>query len=193
MNCFLLTTFTDIPAGYIHESSIKWAYDNKIIEGYQNRFNPDESLTEAQFAVMLTRYGQIQIEKTNNTSHYADDYYKILETFNLPLEGYTDSSIKDTSLYRGKIAKIIASLFGLEYDIDDAIMFMYKNNFSNGISTKEKTIETYGKDLTFTRSAAAAFLHRMSTVTQVVDLEGNIITVTPRQIIGINNNSVFGN
>lgn len=187
LNCFMLTPFIDVPAGYMHENSIKWAYENKIIEGYENKFNPDEKLTEAQFAVMLTRYGQIQIDKTKNSSHHSNNYYKELEVFNLPLDGYKDLGVKDAPINRGKVAKIIASIFGFDYDLNDAIMFMYKNNFSNGTSVKEKTYETYGKDLNFTRGEASAFLHRMSTITQVVDLEGNVITVAKRQIIGIKN------
>lgn len=182
-----LTVFSDVPAGYIHENAIRWAYDNAISIGYGDKFGPEDSLTEAQFVTMLARYGKVPYNHIHEGTHYADIFYKALEVYNLPLEGDTDLLAKDEPINRGRIAQIIAAMYGFQYSVDESIMFMYKNNFSNGMSVTQKTIETYGKEYDLTRAAAAAFMQKMSQVTQVVDLKGRIISVKERNIIGIMN------
>ena len=181
-----LTHFSDVPAGYMHEEAIKWCYDNGIAMGGSNgKFGPDDNLAEAHFVIMLARYGQLPLDDSITGTHYADKYYSALEGLKLPFDGYMDASMKVKPISRGKIAQAVAAVYGLNYSIDDAIMFMYKNDFSKGTSTKERTVATYGMNLTLTRGAAAAFLQRMSSVSQVIDLQGNIIYVSPRQIIGL--------
>ena len=182
-----LTYFIDVPSGYMHEKAIKWAYDNNIAVGSNNMFGPEDNLTEAQFVVMLTKYGQIPYDETYAGSHFADKFYLAIKNKNLPLQGLQDVSIKDNPINRGRIAQIIAAVYGLNYSVDDAILFMYANNFSSGTSATRRTIETYGKDLPFIRAAAASFMQKMSSVTQVIDLYGNVIPVNTRQIIGVYN------
>lgn len=135
-------------------------------------------------------YGQIPYDETYTGAHYADKFYQALAPYHLPLNGYFDPSAKDKSLNRGQIARIIAAVYGLDYDLEEAIMFMYANNFSSGMSDMERTVETYGKDYPLSRAAAASFLHKMSSVTSVVDVEGNIIPVRSREIIGLMNASL---
>lgn len=179
------TPFSDVPLGYPHEDAIKWASDNAIITGSNNRFEPETNLTEAHFAVMLAKYGRLHYDEAYAGTHYADKFYRALEPYQLPLKGYSDPSFKNTPLSRGQIAQVIAAVYGLNYDLNDAILFMYANNFSAGTSSTQKTVETYGKDLPFTRAAAAAFLKKMSAVTQVVDLQGNIRHVSQQGLIGL--------
>jgi hypothetical protein len=179
------TPFSDVPMGYPHEDAIKWANDNGIIEGYNGMFDPEGNLTEAHFVTMLTKYGRIPYDETYTGTHYADKFYNVLAPYHLPLEGFFDASAKDKPLNRGQIAQIIASVYGLDYGLEDAIMFMYANNLSSGMSVKERTVETYGRDFPLTRAAAASFLHKMSSVTRVIDAEGNIIHVKNREIIGL--------
>lgn len=179
------TPFTDVPFGYLHEDAIKWAYDHGIVTGYGGRFGPEDNLSEAQIAIMLARYGNVPYHEDTAGSHYAEAFYQALAPYHLPFQGYTDPSAYDKRLNRGQIAQIIAAVYGLDYSLEEAIIFMYINNFSNGTSATKKAIETYGKDLPLTRAAAAAFFQRMSDVTEVVDIEGNIIPVESRQIIGL--------
>lgn len=181
-----LTPFNDVPAGHMHEKAIKWAYDNKIIIGDNSKFGPEDNLTEAQFVIMLCRYGNIPVDETFDGSHYSDKYYKALEYKNLQFDGYSDSKAKDMFIMRGKIAQIITQVYGLDYNLIGSVGFMYINNLSAGTSTVKRTFDTYGVDLNLTRSAAVAFLQRMSQVSSVVEvLTDNIIPVSPRQIIGL--------
>ena len=180
-----MTDFSDVPAGYAHEASIKWAYDNNIIVGNNNIFSPDVSITEAQFVIMLTKFGQLSIDMDFLGDHFSDKFYKSLESKCLPLKGLEDSSQKDIPINRGRIAQIIAAVYGLDYTVDESIMFMYLNNFSVGMSKTEMTINTYGKEMEFTRAAATAFMQKMSITTQIKDLEGNVIKVEPREIMGL--------
>jgi hypothetical protein len=53
------------------------------------------------------------------------------------------------------------------------------------MSSTQRTVETYGKDLPITRAAAVAFLQKMSAVTKVVDIQGNIHYVDQRGLIGL--------
>lgn len=179
------TPFSDVPLGYPHEDAIKWANDEKIVTGFNNKFEPETNLTEAHIAVMLTRYGNLDYDENYAGTHYADKFYQALEPYHLPLGGYTVPSCKNTQLNRGQVAQIIAAVYGLNYEIDDAIMFMYANNFSAGMSSTQRTVETYGKDLPITRAAAVAFLQKMSAVTKVVDIQGNIHYVDQRGLIGL--------
>ncbi|NLX63810.1 MAG: hypothetical protein GX022_03385 [Clostridiaceae bacterium] len=179
------TPFSDVPLGYPHEDAIKWASENGIIVGHNGMFRPDDSLTEAHFVTMLAKYGQVPYDETYMGTHYSDKFYNALAEYNLPLKGYTDPTAKDIPLNRGEIARIIAAVFGLDYDLEDSIVFMYANNFSAGMSTTERTVETYGKDYPFTRAAAASFLSKMSSVARVVDVNGNIIPLNNRKIIGL--------
>ena len=49
--------FKDVKTNHFAYSSIEWAYNEGLIKGYPDgTFQPDRTLTEAQFAAMLIRY-----------------------------------------------------------------------------------------------------------------------------------------
>lgn len=88
--------FKDIQKNIWYESAIKWAYANKIIEGYSKTvFAPEDEITKQDFIVILSRYlnyRNISLkanrEKTVFTdetmiSHYASDAIKEFYEANL--------------------------------------------------------------------------------------------------------------
>jgi len=51
--------FTDVPATDTwYRDAVVWAGENGIVLGYQGRFNPHESITREQFAIMMFRYAR---------------------------------------------------------------------------------------------------------------------------------------
>lgn len=72
------TGFTDVPGNIWYVSAIKWAKDEKIINGVTNTtFNPDDYVTRAQMVTMLWRYaGSPKVNTTNNfTDVSKNDFY----------------------------------------------------------------------------------------------------------------------
>ena len=49
-------TFSDIPEGEWYTDAVIWAAENKIVEGYDGRFDPTGDITREQFATILYRY-----------------------------------------------------------------------------------------------------------------------------------------
>jgi hypothetical protein len=50
--------FSDVAADRYYTDAVKWAAANKIIGGYDGKFNPDGSITRQDLAVILTRYAE---------------------------------------------------------------------------------------------------------------------------------------
>ena len=54
-------TFSDVAAGADYQSAVAWAQAQGIVNGVtDSSFAPDETITQAQFAAMLTRYAAVQ-------------------------------------------------------------------------------------------------------------------------------------
>ena len=49
-------TFSDVPEGEWYTDAVIWAAENKIVEGYDGRFDPTGDITREQFATILYRY-----------------------------------------------------------------------------------------------------------------------------------------
>jgi hypothetical protein len=50
--------FSDVAADRYYTDAVKWAAANKIVGGYDGKFNPDGSITRQDLAVILTRYAE---------------------------------------------------------------------------------------------------------------------------------------
>ena len=65
------TGFSDVPSDAWYANAIKWAVDNDIVKGTsENKFNPTEYITKAQFVTMLWRYAGKPI--SNNRLYLTD-------------------------------------------------------------------------------------------------------------------------
>lgn len=51
------SSFSDVASGKWYTDAVKWAVDNKIVDGYGNdKFGPEDIITREQLAVILYRY-----------------------------------------------------------------------------------------------------------------------------------------
>jgi uncharacterized repeat protein (TIGR02543 family) len=73
----LANPFTDVAAGQYYTDAIKWAVENKIVEGYGNgKFGPSDSITREQLAAILYRYmnyKKINLPVTEQYIIFADE------------------------------------------------------------------------------------------------------------------------
>ena len=68
--------FPDVKADEWYTDAVIWAYENKIVKGYDNgNFGPMDSITREQFALMLMNYAKlkgIDTSAKNDLSQFAD-------------------------------------------------------------------------------------------------------------------------
>lgn len=161
---FAASGFSDV-GQYWATDAINWAAKIGIVTGVGNNlFAPTKTLTEAEFAVMLCRMGNVQPVEESTAAHWAQPYYNALKPYALPLDGYADNETanknKSKTISRGKVARIIAAKDGFNLNMEQAVYFMYSNNLSSGMSSV-KTYENYGVNNTLTRDQAAVFMQRI--------------------------------
>ena len=66
------TAFTDVSTGQWYTDAVAWASTNNIVSGYGNgKFDPDDSITREQMAVILYRYAQYKEYDTTITGSAA--------------------------------------------------------------------------------------------------------------------------
>ena len=148
------TKFSDVLENYWGAESIYWALDRGIIKGYPDgRFRPSSEITEKDFVVMLTRFSTNVEEnraKDNEYSHWAQVYYDELRKYGIPLKGYNDDKAKDELLTRGDIARITAAKNGFNLTEEQAIYYMFENDFTKDVITtiwdRSKNILSFRKD-----------------------------------------------
>jgi hypothetical protein len=62
-------SFSDVAEGQWYTKAIRWAAGEKLVEGYDGKFSPDEDLTREQMATILYRYADF---KGNDMTVAAD-------------------------------------------------------------------------------------------------------------------------
>ncbi len=69
------TEFKDVSESSWYAASVAWAYNNKIVLGYEGEFNPDDNITRQDIAVILMKYASYKNEelKGSETKVFADD------------------------------------------------------------------------------------------------------------------------
>lgn len=70
------STFTDLKSGSWYVDAVKWAAENKIVNGYSDKkFGPSDDITREQFAAILYRYAQFKeydLSKSADLSAFPD-------------------------------------------------------------------------------------------------------------------------
>ena len=92
--------FQDITTEHDAYEAIVWAKNRGIISGYADgTFKPNDTITEAQFAKMLSQFLSLKDDKGDlvkytSASHWTDGYYDSLATYGTPLNGYFDNTLR---------------------------------------------------------------------------------------------------
>ena len=67
--------YTDVPVDHPYAAAIKWATDNKIVQGYgEGVFGPDDVLTREQMVVIFFKYAQLMGQETPTEGMAIDEF-----------------------------------------------------------------------------------------------------------------------
>ncbi len=140
--------------------AIEWAISNKITQGYPDgTFKPDSKVSEAEFLVMFIRaYETVPEFDNENRRHWADNYYKIAERLNYPVNGIQNIDNRNKPLTREKVAEILTAADGYNYSGDNAIQYVLGSEYSRGIDSQNITIANFKGNEYLTRAEAVQFI-----------------------------------
>ncbi len=188
----LLNKFIDIDETYWAAPQLIWGVNDLGITGYPDQtFGPEKTLSEAEFAVLLTKYAKdISIPAPISTQfHWSQKYYDALQKYDLPFIGYQNDSVKDASITRSRVAMIVAGYLGFNLTEEQAVYFMYENELSVGLEAGKRSYSSYGPEKQLTRAQAITFFHNMAqNSNKIITFKGaksNKINAFYRNIIGI--------
>lgn len=160
------TKFPDV-ADYWATDAIYWAVKEGVVEGYPDgTFKPTQNVKEAEFATILSRYvsntDKSAIGRKQEGKHWSQSTYDELERWELPLKGYSDDKVKDSTITRGEVARVVAAKNGFNLDERQAIYYMYENDLSTGMIPGQITFDSYGVDKPLQRDQITQFMKSLS-------------------------------
>lgn len=162
--------FKDVTTDHDAYEAIVWSKSRGIVSGYADgTFKPNDSITEAQFAKMLSEFLSLKDDKGDlikytSVNHWADGNYDSLAAYGTPLNGYFDNTLRNKPVKRGVVAQAISHLTGNANSLSDSINFMINEGITTGQNPQfegEDLNEFFGSQNNLTRAQVAAFLYRM--------------------------------
>lgn len=161
-----VASFPDVrPHHYAYEA-VKWAKKEGIVQGYENgEFGPDNTVTEAQFAIMLKNFFDIKTETQRlPKENFADDAYNSLAAYGVPLNGYIDHSVRNQPIKRGLVAQSLVYLGHDSLNLEKSIQFLLDEEISTGQNPDQKNnvLNYFGYANDLTRAQAVTFLYKMN-------------------------------
>ncbi|WP_438315727.1 S-layer homology domain-containing protein [Sporosarcina sp. FA9] len=160
--------FTDVAEDFHAFEAINWAYASGVVNGYPDgSFKPNAFLTEAQFAVMLSRYyAEIDKESSKYKEHdkavWSNSIYEALATYRVPMLGYNDNYYRNNPVMRGLIAQVISYLDGNTFQLEGAVEYLFEEELTVGKYAQGKTLgDKFGQTDYLTRAQTATFFHRL--------------------------------
>lgn len=178
--------FEDVNSDHYAYEAILWAKEKGIVNGYSNgKFGPNDKVTEAQFAAMITNFFELQsvkgsIDKRTPNVLWSDEIYNSLAAYGVPLNGYFDNSIRNKPVKRGTVAQALVHLAHRNQNLNNSIKFLLDNNISAGQNPNDRNnlLKYFGYTNELTRAQAVTFLYKMqeSDFNQVSDITESIFT-----------------
>lgn len=150
------------------KSSIEWASAKKLVVGYPDgTFRPNRTLTEGEFiALWIRSFENSRLEadsllkqenSTAKTFDWTDRYYKVATNYFLPVYGADQLWIRNKPVSRGQVAMIITASLGKNFNVEEAIAYLYDKGLSNGKTSK--TIKGFDPYSSLTRAEAVQFIN----------------------------------
>ena len=180
--------FSDVSASHWAYSSVKWCADNGIVNGVgNNKFAPDDTLTGAQFSVMLARAfyaDEVSAAKSSGDNWYAAEmrvlenngvyecYFPLAQELTITLieDENADLSRNQMAQMMGNIIKKTVGDVGFDVDaatakVSDAMSDPYYA-FAIVRCVNTGVLNGYGDGLfhgddTLTRAQATAVIYRL--------------------------------
>ncbi|MCC8090090.1 MAG: S-layer homology domain-containing protein [Oscillospiraceae bacterium] len=135
---FAASSFSDVVIGHWAYSNVEYCYGQGIVEGVgDGKFDPDATLTRAQFITMMGRAtyeSEVQAQTTSSDSWYSG-YVRYLSN-----KGYLDGIATDeTSLNQGMPRQEMAQLLYNLCDNGEIVVGLYSSEYEgevtvNGVS-----------------------------------------------------------
>lgn len=142
------------------KNTIEWAVENGLAKGYEDgTFRPNQMVTEAEFITLLIRSFKPEIEANKNGGHWADNYYKIAQELNYPV----NPEMRDKAINRTQVAEILSSAEGVNYSGDDAIRYLMAFKLASGNDPNQRTVESYMGHKLLTRAESVQFIYNFKT------------------------------
>ncbi len=105
--------FSDVPAGHWAANYIAFVYENDIVTGYDdNTFHPDSNITRAEFATIMQRYLDIELNEDASfidvgKDHWAVSYIGACKVAGL-INGYENGEFRPSNeITRAEAVKIL--------------------------------------------------------------------------------------
>lgn len=162
----------EVEEGFKDMNNSHWAYDSVlfsqakgIVSGYPDgTFKPNKEVSESEFLAMMMRAFSGNVDtKANSGGEWSDIYYEKATQLRYPVTGKRNEPINRT-----KVAELVSSSQGVNYNGNNAIIFMLGNKLANGKTSA--SVEGYkGSDL-LTRAEAVQFLRNVIDMVDVVGL-----------------------
>lgn len=153
-------TFKDVNSKHWADSAITWAAKEGVAKGDgTGNFRPNVQITEAEFLAMLVRTFKMDPEPWDDMSHWADPLYEMVVQLNWPVKGYMNNNERAKVLNRTRVAEIVSAADGVNFSGDDAIRYMLKQGYSNGITSA--TVAGYQGSKSLTRAEAVTFIKNL--------------------------------
>lgn len=151
--------YKDVKTNHSAYSAIEWAYQQGITKNYTNgTFEPDRTITEAQFVDMLIR---LDCSAADSFKTSIANNYRYLQNKNIPVNGANNMTARNLPITKGQVARIAAAFQGVDLSETRAVQYLYKNDLANG-ATGKNDYQDYNADLSMTRADAVVFLQRLS-------------------------------
>jgi len=102
------------------------------------------------------------LAQQSSSKDWTETYYTRLKPYNVPLNGYTSSTIRNQPINRGLVAQMLAYALGQKSDLTSAVTYLMETGISTGQNLNESDpAKRFGVSNTLTRSQAVTFLYRM--------------------------------
>lgn len=147
-----------------------WAKSKGIVNGYPDgTFGPSNKVTEAQFAIMVSNYFNLQspsekLDKFSTAKNGYDLYYDKLAGYSTPLYGYFEHSVRNKPIKRGLVAQVLSYLLNDNANLEESIQYLLDNNITSGQNKKfknENLLKFYGSTSDLTRGQVVTFLYNL--------------------------------
>ncbi|PKQ89439.1 hypothetical protein CXK86_20560 [Paenibacillus sp. BGI2013] len=151
-------------AGRVDQAAIEWALRSGITGAdAKGKFRPEDSVSEAQFLIMLLRTYKIDDESyaSKKKKHWAEGAYNVAKARNLLLfsSGPGKSEFRDKPINRYRAAGLIASMDGVNFDFTYAVDYVLAHNYMRG--TEGNQSKMFGSNDIVTRAQAAVILMQL--------------------------------
>ncbi|SLK16166.1 MULTISPECIES: CAP domain-containing protein [unclassified Paenibacillus] len=159
-------------AGRSDQAAIEWALRSGIAGADANgKFRPEDSVSEAQFLIMLLRTYKVDDESyaSKKKKHWAEGAYKVATARNLLLFSSSPgkSDFRDKPINRYRAAGLIASADGVNFDFLNAVNYVLAHNYMRGTEGNQSWM--FGSNDIVTRAQATVILMQLqSSMKQLV-------------------------